>query len=103
MPSIDFKSIREQVPIDQVLDLLAYEPFSRQGDQLRGPCPVHDLQSPLAQSNRSRVFSVNLSKNAFQCFRCSAHGNQLDLWAAVHGLTIYQAAIDLTQRLGVDA
>jgi len=97
MPLINLQNLRQQVSIRQVLDLMAYEPLSRRGDQLRGPCPVHDSQSP-----RSRIFSVNLSMNAYQCFSCGSRGNQLDLWAAVHDLTIYQAAVDLAQRLGID-
>ncbi len=102
MPSIDYKSLREQISIREVLDLIAYQPLSERGDQWRGRCPVHDSQSLLSPSNRSRAFSVSLSKNAFQCFSCGAQGNQLDLWAAVQGMSLHDAALDLARRMGVE-
>jgi DNA primase len=43
-----------------------------------------------------------LAKNAFRCFACGASGNQLDLWAQVQGLNLYEAAIDLCDRANVD-
>ncbi len=97
MPSIDYKSLREQISIRDVLDLIAYQPLSKRGDQWRGQCPVHDSQSP-----QSRAFSVSLSKNAFRCFHCGAQGNQLDLWAAVQGMSLYDTAVDLARRTGVE-
>ena len=96
MPGIDFSLLRNQVSMAQVLDLLDYVPTRRLGDQLRGPCPVHGSNSP-----RSRVFSANLSKNAYRCFGCGSAGNQLDLWVAVQSVNIHAAAIDLCERLGV--
>jgi hypothetical protein len=37
--------------------------------------------------------------NIFQCFYadCGAHGNVLDLWAAVHHVPIYEAALHLAK------
>ena len=96
MPGIDFSLLRNEISMAQVLDLLDYTPLRRIGDQLRGPCPVHG-----SNSSRSRVFSANLSKNAYRCFRCGSTGNQLDLWMAVRSVTVYVAAVDLSERLGV--
>jgi len=59
-----------------VLDLLRFQPTAKKGVQLRGPCLLHE-----SRSDGSPVFSVNLAKNAFQCFKCRVAGNQLDLWA----------------------
>jgi DNA primase len=47
-----------------------------------------------------RSFSVNVAKRAFRCFSCGARGNQLDLWAAVRRLPLYEATLDLCDRLG---
>src|SRR5262245_41307929 len=68
------------------------------GAQRRGPCPIHE-----PSRTQGRCFSVNLEKNAYQCFdaSCGARGNVLDLWAQVRGLTIPQAAHDLAERFGV--
>lgn len=96
MPSIDFAQLKASVPILAVLELLGFVPVARHGDQVRGPCPLHGASSPA-----SRAFSANLQKNTFQCFRCKAAGNQLDLWAAAQNLPIYNAAQDLCQRLGM--
>ena len=97
MPGIDFDVLRNEIRIDQVLDLLEFQPNSRSGDQLRGPCPVHG-----SSSDRSRSFSVNLTTGRYYCFKCNSKGNQLELWAAVHRISIYQAAVDLCRALGRD-
>jgi DNA primase len=96
MPGIDLRQVRWQITIQQVLDLLNFVPTARSGPRLRGPCPIHG-DSRL----QSRGFSVNLSCHRYRCFRCRSAGTQLDLWAAVHGLSIYAAAKDLCQRLGI--
>jgi hypothetical protein len=48
------------------------------------------------------VFSVNSARSLFQCFKCGAKGNQLDLWFALSDLPPYEAAIDLCDRLRTD-
>ncbi len=95
MPGVDFDVLREEITMRQVLDLLGFEPSGVSGDQLRGPCPVHG-----SSSDRSRSFSVNLTKGRYYCFKCNSKGNQLQLWAAVHRLSVYQAAVDLCNSIG---
>ena len=97
MPSIDFAELRAQVTMGQVLELLCYEPHTKSGGQVRGPCPIHG-----STSKTSRIFSANLQRNVFQCFKCEAQGNQLDLWAQVHDLSLYDAALDLCSKLNID-
>ena len=97
MPGIDFDVLRNEITIDQVLDLLGFQPSSVSGDQLRGPCPVHG-----SSSDQSRSFSVNLTKGRYYCFKCNSKGNQLELWAAVHRISVYQAAVDLCNVIGRD-
>jgi len=92
-PSIDFKFLREQIGLAQVLTYLGLLEGLRGPDQQRrGRCPIHGRPG-----DRARTFSVNLEKNAFQCFDadCSAQGNVLDLWMAVKKLPPYEAALDL--------
>ena len=64
----------------------------------RRPCPIHQSSSPLTRS-----CSVQLSLNAFQCFGCRQRCNQLDLFAAAMQLPLCAAAIELCQRLGIEA
>ncbi len=94
MPLIDLKAVRSQIPIQQVLDLLQFAPVSRDGRRLRGPCPLHDSEP------HSRSFSVHLGRHRYRCFVCHSSGTQLDLWAAVHNLSLPAAAADLCRRLG---
>jgi DNA primase len=94
MPGIDFRKVRALVSMRDVLELLGFVPRSTAGVQRRGVCPLHR-----SASSTSRVFSVNLAKNAFRCFHCGAAGNQLDLWAAASKQSLHEAAQDLCRRL----
>jgi DNA primase len=95
MPGIDFARLRDEITMEQVLDRLGFEAVACRGDQLHGPCPVHRSSWP-----RSRTFSVNLRDRRYYCHKCHSHGNQLELWAAVHHLPIYEATLDLCWALG---
>jgi DNA primase len=97
MPSIDYSSLRRQLRLGQVLELLDFVPTTRCGAQLRGPCPVHGARTP-----RSRTFAAHLERQCWYCFRCRAGGNALDLWVAVTRLPLYAAALDLCRRLHAD-
>jgi DNA primase len=95
MPGIDFARLRVEITMEQVLACLGFEPVACRGDQLRGPCPIHGSSRP-----RSRSFSVSLRHRRYYCHKCQSHGNPLELWAAVHHLPIYEAALDLCRTLG---
>ena len=73
---------------------MRFEDLRGRGQQLRGSCPMHGQAG-----DGDRTFSVNLGKNVFQCFHagCGVHGNVLDLWAAVHRLPLYEAALHLAE------
>ncbi len=95
MPGIDFREARARLPLAAVLDLLGFVPHRRTGDQVRGPCPVHGSRGP-----RSRSFAADLGRGVWQCFRCGAGGNVLDLWVAVTRQPLHAAVLDLCRRLG---
>jgi putative transposase len=95
-PAIDFAAVKAAVTMAAVLQLLGFQPNSTNGAQQRGPCPLHH-----STSGTSRCFSANLDDHLFRCFKCGKGGNALDLWAQAHRLTIYDAAIDLCQRLSI--
>jgi len=110
MVGIDFRRLRREIDMATVLRLLGFRPTRRRGDQLRGPCRVHGsaIDSFHNQSAATRLparqpggrsFSVNLAKNACRCFHCGASGNQLDLWAAATRQPLYQAAMDICEKL----
>jgi transposase len=98
-PHVDFAFLRQQVSIEQVLkhlDLLHH--LRGSGPQRRGCCPVHSHPA-----DQERTFSVHLGKNAFRCFQknCGVQGNALDLWAAIHRLPLYDAALHLAETFGL--
>jgi transposase len=98
-PQIDFAFLRQHVSLEQVLAHLGLlDQLRGNGPQRRGPCPVHSHAG-----DRERTFSVHLGKNAFRCFQadCGAHGNALDLWAAIHRLPLYDAALHLAETFGL--
>ena len=97
MPGVDFQTLRTEIRIEDVLNQIGFVPASQSADQLHGPCPVHGSTSPSSHS-----LSVNLKTGRYYCHKCQSHGNQLELWAAVHRLPIYEAAIDLCRALGQD-
>jgi DNA primase len=95
MPLIDFRRARAEIRLSVVLELLGWQARTRQGEQVRGPCPVHGSQSP-----SSRVFAAHLGRNLWHCFRCGAGGNALDLWVQVRRRPLYAAVLELYHRLG---
>ncbi len=97
MPGIDYQRLRQQITIRQVLDLIGFQPTSRQGPPIRGTCPV-----PNCCSASDRSFSVHLTRQVYHCFACRSCGSALDLWAAVYGLSIHQAAVDLCRVANLD-
>jgi transposase len=97
---IDFAALRKQVRMTQVLAHLGWlSKLKGSGPQRRGPCPLH-ASAPAS----ARSFSVHLEKDVFQCFHppCAAHGNVLDLWAALRRLALYQAARDLATTFQIE-
>jgi DNA primase len=95
MPALDYRAARQRLRLAAVLDLLGFEPRSRLGDQVRGPCLVHQSRTPT-----SRSFAAHLGKNVWHCFACGAGGNALDLWVAVTRQPLHVAVVDLCNRLG---
>ena len=95
MPGIDFAAVRAAVPLRDVLNLLQFHPVRRTRRSLRGPCPFGCGGSP-------DDFAAYLETNSYYCFSCHRGGNQLELWACLQRLRIYDAANDLCQRLGIE-
>jgi DNA primase len=95
MPLIDLRQARSEIRLGDVLALLGCEPRTRAGAQVRGPCPVHG-----SRSATSRSLSAHLGRGLWQCFRCGAGGNALDLWARTTRQPLYAAVLELYRRLG---
>ena len=88
---VDFKSIKASVTVQMVLDHYDIKGLIRSDDELRGPCPIHK------GSQRTKTFTVNVSKNAFKCFydACNARGNVLDFVSAMERCSVRDAGLKL--------
>jgi transposase len=98
-PYLDFAHLKRQLPLARVLDQLGLSArLHGRGPQRRCACPLHRGDA------RGRTFSVNLDDNVFQCFdkRCGHKGDVIDLWAAVKGLSLRAAALDLVHTFGLE-
>ena len=98
-PFVDFAHVKRQLPLHRVLDHLGLSARLRgSGPQRRGPCPIHRGDA------RGRTFSVNLDQSVFHCFdtTCGRKGDVIDLWAALHGRSLREAALDLVQTFGLE-
>ena len=98
MSQLDYRAIRRQISIRQVLGLLRYRKTTPRGHQMRGRCP---LASHAGRTQRDRCFTVHLEQNLFYCFLCHRGGNQLDLWTAITKLPLRAATLDLCSRLDI--
>jgi hypothetical protein len=84
MPLLDLGQARAEVRLHDVLELLGWQARSRQGLQVRGPCPVHD-----SQAATSRVFSAHLGRDVWHCFGCGARATPWTCgpWSGARGFT----------------
>jgi DNA primase len=82
---VDFREIRSQVRISDVLDHFSVK-LKIRGDKGTGFCPLPGHRSSTDGKRRSPSFSVNLQKGIFQCFSCGAKGNVIDLVCYLQGL-----------------
>ena len=97
-PWIDFAHLKTQLPLQRVLEHLGlFGALRGRSSQRKGTCPVH------APTGKARTFSVNLDKNLFQCFhpQCGCKGDVIDLWAALHKLSLRDAADNLIQTFNL--
>ena len=94
---VDYKKVKETVDMQMVIDCYAVTGMVRNGDELRGPCPIHK------GAKRDKNFKVNIRKNGFKCFSsaCGARGNVLDFVAAMEQCSIRDAAIKLKERFAI--
>lgn len=95
---VDFNLIKAAVTMEMLVVQYGIIGLVRNGDELRGVCPIHKGKS-------KREFSVNLAKNTFYCFAptCKARGNVLDFVAKMEQCTIKDAALKLDEWFSVTA
>lgn len=89
---VDFNLIKAAVTMEILIVQYGLTGLARNGEELRGVCPIHEGKS-------KREFSVNLVKNTFCCFApaCKARGNVLDFVAKMERCTVKDAALKLDE------
>jgi len=94
MPLIDFKAVRMRIPIAKVLSILNYVPTSISQKSYYGRCPLGRCH-PRDKRFTRRCASFDAELDVWYCHSCKEGGNQLELYADVKDLTLYEAAIEL--------
>ncbi len=97
LPPLNFGLLRQQVPITNVLQRFEWHPQSTRAAQWRGACPLHQPSGAT-----SRCCAVHTKKNVYCCHRCGSQGNVLDLWIALCGKPIMEAAWELVETFGLE-
>ena len=94
---VDFKVVKAALTMERVLNHYGLmEKFTRKGDSLSGPCPIHKGSNPTQ-------FRVSLSKNVFNCFsECKHGGNALDFIAKMENVSIHAAALKAAEWFNID-
>ncbi len=92
MPGLDFDTIKREIPLSEVLDMLGWRPVWQRLPQQRGACLLHTSDRP-----RSRSFAVN--GEGWYCHKCKKGGDVITLWMLLNGLEAAPAAISLCKAL----
>jgi len=78
---IDFKQLREQLDLGDVLRHYGVQLKANAAGQHHGRCPLPGHP----KDNTSLSFSANLRKKIWRCFSCGGSGNVLDLGVLLEG------------------
>lgn len=84
--------IKNNIDILTVIDE-SHVQLKKSGRNFIGLCPFH--------SERTPSFVVNPKKNIYKCFGCGISGDQINLYAQLHGLDNRQAISKLAKRIGL--
>ena len=93
--SLDFKAIKEAVPIQHVLEMLEIKHLTPHGEGMRGQCPLCQVANP-------RGFVVTSAKNAWYCFSEKKGGDIIELVARHGRVTQKEAAGRIASHFKLD-
>ena len=91
----DFATIKTQVSIAQVLDMLGIKELTVSGDTFRGPCPI-------CREGNNRAFVVTPARNIFYCFAEKKGGSVIDLTARFMHITEAEAGRHIAKHFGLN-
>lgn len=90
---VDFKTLKDTIPIADVLAWLGIELKPSANGQLRGPCPIHRGSNP-------REFVVTPSKGLYFCFAGCGGGDIIKLVANYRKIGTREAAEEIAGHFG---
>ena len=85
-PPLNFASFKSQLSIAEVLRSHNWKEGTSRGQQLRGPCPLHN------GDDKDESFAVHVRKNTYCGHSCQSKGNALDLLVALSNHSLQEAA-----------
>ena len=91
---VDFKAVKAAVGMEMILVRYGINWLKKNGDELRGRCPIH-------QGEGQSTFHAHLTKNVFNCFSCKARGNVLDFVAAMEKCNVRDAGLKLQEWFSI--
>lgn len=91
---IDFRALRSRIRVEEALSLRDWCRTGVDVRAIRGPCPFH------GSAKRSRSLACYRDGIAF-CWKCGWRGDAVQAWAELHGVSPYEAAIDLCDNLSI--
>jgi DNA primase len=97
---VDFNVAKQVAFVDALRELELLVGLRRDGDELKGICPLHGGESG------KESFGVNTVKGYFKCFGCKKAGNVLDFTREYRKCALKEAAqwlVDLKERLEREA
>ena len=94
---LDFKAVKAALTMEEVIAHYGLtDRFSKKGDSLSGPCPIHKGSNPTQ-------FRVSISKNVWNCFsECKHGGNVLDFIARMENVSVHAAALKAIEWFNLD-
>ena len=93
---INFKQLKEQVSIKQILKYYSLlDNLTGKGDTLSGYCPV-------CEGEADDLFRVSISKNCWNCFGDCSGGNILDFVSQMEECTIREAGLKIAEWFSIE-
>ncbi len=91
----DFATIKAQVSITQVIEMLGITGLTQHDETLRGFCPI-------CKEGNNRAFVVTPARNIFYCFSEKKGGSVIDLFARMKRIPEAQAGQQIAAHFGLN-
>lgn len=88
-----FDKVKENVNIQDVIEVFSGAEFNHRGNKLVGLCPFHQEKTP--------SFTVYLNGNDFYCFGCGVGGDSITFVEKYLKLTSFEAAKAIADRFNI--